>query len=56
MLNLKMLNAVKPAHAVTSIKQSLVLKGHNKFPMNWTSFRRSPVLQRHFFYAPKLTS
>ena len=41
---------VKPIHAVTSIKQSPVLKGHlflfcrRTFKMNWTSFKRSPVL------------
>jgi hypothetical protein len=40
---------VKPAHAVISIKQSPVLKGHfflschRKFHMNWTSFKRSPI-------------
>ena len=44
------LNTVKPAHAVTSIKQSPVLKVtfffscHRTFHVNWTSFKRSPVL------------
>jgi len=41
---------VKPAHAVTSIKQSPVFKGHlflshhRNFHMNLTSFKMSPVL------------
>jgi hypothetical protein len=41
---------VKPAHAVTTIKQSPVFKGyiflscHRKFHMNWTPFKTSPVL------------
>jgi hypothetical protein len=41
---------VKPVHVVTSIKQSLVLKGHlflschKQFDMNWTPFKRLPVL------------
>jgi hypothetical protein len=41
---------VKPAHAVTSIKQPPALKGHlyclschRTFHMNWTSFERSLV-------------
>ena len=50
--NFKKLNKyiVKPAFAVTSIKQSSVLKGHfflychRKFHMNWISFKRSSVL------------
>ena len=54
---------VKPAQAVTSIKQSPVLKGdfffsfcHRKFHINRTSFKRSPVLEDHFFFFPKVTS
>ena len=40
---------------VTSIKQSPVLKGHlflsyhEKIHMNWTSFKRSPILKDQFF-------
>ena len=55
-------NTVKPAHEVTSIKQSPVLKGHLflvkslKFHMNCTSFKRSPVLKDHFFFVTKVTS
>jgi hypothetical protein len=33
---------------VTSIKQS--------YHMNWTSFKRSPVLKDHFCFDPKVTS
>ena len=53
---------LKPASAVTSIKLSLVFKGHlflsrrRKFHMNWTSVKGSPVLYGHFFFASKVTS
>jgi hypothetical protein len=55
---------VKLAHAVTLNKQSPVLKGllffsvscHRKFHMNWTSFKRSHVLQDHFFFVIEVTS
>jgi hypothetical protein len=46
---MKQCRSKKPVHAVTSIKQPLVLKYHiflschRKFHMNWTSFNRSPV-------------
>ena len=50
------------ALAVTSIKQSPVLKGHlflschRTFHMNWTSFKRPPVLYDHFSFFPSVTS
>jgi hypothetical protein len=47
------LNTVKPVYAVTSIKQhykvTLFLTCHRNFHMNWTSFKRLPVLRGHFF-------
>ena len=55
-------NTIKPARVVTSIKQSTVLKVtfvlscRSQFHMNWTSFKRSPVLKDHFFFVPKVTS
>jgi hypothetical protein len=53
---------VKPTHAVTSIKQSPVLKGHpflschRKFLMHWSSFERSPVFKDQFFFVLKMTT
>ena len=55
-------NTVKPAHAVTSIKQSPVLNVtfflscHRKFHMNLTSFKRSPFLQGRLFIVPRVIS
>ena len=47
-VNYQIRNTIIPAHAVTSIKQSSVLKGHLflvlSFHMNWAPFKRSPVL------------
>ena len=49
---------VKPAHTVTSIMQSPVLKGpfvmscHRRFHMNWNSFKRRSL--DHFFFVPGL--
>jgi hypothetical protein len=44
----------KPAHAVTSIKQSPVLKGH----LSWLVIenKRSPVLEDLIFFVPNVTS
>ena len=47
---LKLWYTVKPAHVVTCLKRSLFfLSCHRRFRMNWTSFKRSPVLKVHFF-------
>ena len=32
------------------------LSCHRKFHMNWTSFKRSPVLKDHISFVPKVTS
>ena len=48
------MTTIKPAHVVTSIKQLPALKGyfflscHRIVHINWTSFKRSPVLEDHF--------
>jgi hypothetical protein len=53
---------VKSAHAVTSIKQSPVLKGHLFLFPSWkisyelNLFKRSPVLKERFVFVPKVTS
>ena len=54
---------VKPAHEVTSIKQSPVLKGHLFLLLSQkvscelrTFYKISPVLKELFFFLPKVTS
>jgi hypothetical protein len=48
---------VKPSHAVTCIKRSpFFLYCYGRFHMNWTSFKRSPVLNYHYSFVPKVTS
>ena len=59
-------STVKPAHVVTSIspvlsshlyfKIILSLSRQRKNYMNWTSFKRSPVLKGHFLFVPQMTS
>jgi hypothetical protein len=49
-------NTVKPAHEVTSIKQSPVLKGVAKNKKNMFNFRNTvkPVLRGHFWDKDKV--
>ena len=56
-------STVKPVHAVTSVMQSHVLKNHlfflsshRNFHMNWTSFKRSSILEDHSFFITEMTS
>ena len=37
-------------------KVTFLLSCHRKFHMNWTSFKRSPVLNDHFLFVSKVTS
>jgi len=36
-------------------KGSIFLSCHRKYHMNWNSFKRSPLLNGHFFFVPKVT-
>ena len=50
---------VKPAHSVTSIKQSPVLKGHIFHVLSQNisyELKRSPVIKDHFFFVQWVTS
>ena len=53
---------IKPAHVAPLSRSHLYqkvtffLSCHRKFHMNWTSFKRSPVLKGHFFFVLKVTS
>jgi hypothetical protein len=38
------------------LKVTFFLSCHGKVHMNWTSFKRSPVLKNHFCSVPKVTS
>jgi hypothetical protein len=56
-------STVKPVHAATSVMQSHVLKSHlfflschRNFHMNWTSFKRSSILEDHSFFITEMTS
>ena len=42
--------------AVTYFKRYFFFTCHRKFHMNWTSFKRSPVVKDHIFFVPKVTS
>jgi hypothetical protein len=50
-LNLPMWSPLLSSHLY--LKVNFFLSCHRKFHVNWTSFKRSPVLQGHFFFVPK---